>query len=258
MKGFSAPLSPDGGAAAYGPPPWNFAGRSFTILAECDPAAIAALVPDGLAPEGAPVVRFSIHDLICDLGFGWEFAQRYPERCQFKEAVIGLAVSDGQSFGFWDPFLWCDGEAEIAVGRELYGWPQREARLDMTMPHPQKGWQPGDRVTGKVTRWHEPALVMEMTIEREGDIDVPQPAFVTFYTERVIPDPRDASVVRELFASNMENSNPADFFTGTASLTLMAPELKPLTPTRIIGGRVNTISWTKNRSRLVRRLETKG
>ena len=253
MQGFSAPLSPDGTTAAYGPPPWRFCGRSLTVLALCDESAVAALTPAPLRPVGPPVVRFSIHDLVCDLGFGWEFAQRHPERCQFREAVVGLAVTDGESNGYWDPFLWCDGEAEIAVGRELYGWPQREARLSMTAPHSQRDWQAGDVCVGKVTRFHEPALALSLEVERPGDVEVDLPAFVTFYTERVLPSPVDGSIVRELFASNMENPHAANFFTGTAGLTLFAPELLPLAPREILGGRINTISWTKNRSRLVRR-----
>lgn len=253
MEGFSAPLSPDGSAAAYGPPPWRFNGRSLTVLAVCDPRAIAALVPAPLEPVGDPVVRFSIHDLVCDLGFGDEFAQRNPERCQFREAVVGIAVTDGERSGFWDPFLWCDGEAEIAVGRELYGWPQREARLSMTMPHAQRGWRIGDVAVGKVTRFHEHALTLSVEIEREGDLDVALPGWVTFFTERVLPDPTDGSVVRELFASDMEDGHAANFFSGPAMVECHAPEIAALAPHEIVGGRVNTISWTKNRSRLVRR-----
>ncbi|MEM8854977.1 MAG: acetoacetate decarboxylase family protein [Pseudomonadota bacterium] len=253
MKGFSAPLSPDGGTAAYGPPPWRFCGRSLTVLAVCEADAIATLTPDPLRPVGDPVVRFSIHDLICDLGFGWDFAQRHPERSQFREAVIGLAVTDGTQSGFWDPFLWCDGEAEIAVGRELYGWPQREARLSMTRPHTQRGWQPGDTAVGKITRFHAPVLELSVAVERQGDLAIDLPGWVTFFTERVLPDPTDGRVVRELYASDMEDGHAADVFSGAASLTLHAPELQAFAPSRILGGRVNTISWTKNRSRLVRR-----
>lgn len=255
MKGFSAPLSPDGDAATYGPPPWRFCGRSLTVLAVCDRDAIAALTPEPLEPAGEPVVRFSIHDLICDLGFGWEFAQRNPERCQFREAVIGLAVTDGTASGFWDPFLWCDGEAEIAVGRELYGWPQREARLSMTTPHTQRGWRPGDVCVGKITRFHAPVMELSVEIEKEGDLPVALPGWVTFFTERVLPDPTDGRVVRELFASDMEDGRMADVFSGPARIELHAREIAGLSPREIIGGRVNTISWTKNCSRLVRRTE---
>lgn len=252
VRGFSAPLSPDGTTAVYGPPPWRFAGRSLTVIAECDPDGVSALVPAPLrCVDGPALVRFSIHRLICDLGFGWTFAQANPERCQFHEAVVGLAVDhDGES-GFWDPFLWCDGEAEIAVGREMYGWPQREARLTLTEPNPQAGWRIGDTATGKVSRFHDPVMTLSLTIDHEGDFDLDLPAFSTFYTERVLPDPVTGRVKRETFASTMGEVVLGDTFIGDASLTLHAPELASLKPARILGGRVNTVSWTKGSARRI-------
>ena len=37
-------------------------------------------------------MRFTIHELISDIGFGTEFAARHPERCLVREAVVALAV----------------------------------------------------------------------------------------------------------------------------------------------------------------------
>ena len=56
LRGFSAPLDPSGRASLYGPTPWRFKGRSLTVVASCDPDAIAALTPAPLEPiPDAPV-----------------------------------------------------------------------------------------------------------------------------------------------------------------------------------------------------------
>lgn len=252
MRGFSAPLSPGHHISSYGPPPWRFAGRSLTVVAECDPDGIAALVPAPLrSADDKALVRFSIHRLMCDLGYGWEFAQSNPERCQFHEAVVGLSVEHQGRTGFWDPFLWCDGEAEIAVGREMYGWPQRAASLTLTEPHPQSGWRIGDRVVGKVSRFHDTVMTLSLTIDRTGDLDIDLPGFSTFFTERALPDPATGQVTRQLFASTMADVVVDGLHAGEADLVLAAPELEGLQPVRVIGGRINTVAWTKGRAHAV-------
>ena len=252
LRGFSAPLAPDGKSASYGPPPWRFAGRSLTVVADCNPDGVASLVPAPLRPIDGPArVRFSVHRLICDLGFGWAFAQTHPERCQLHEAVVGLAVAHHGRQGYWDPFLWCDGEAEIAVGREMYGWPQRLARLDLTEPHPRLGWRPGDRMVGKVSYHHEPAMRLSLTIDRDGGLGIDLPSFSTFFTERVLPNPETGAVTRELFASQMEDVETGDLHAGEADLVLDAPELQALKPYQVLGGWTSTIQWTKNGSKRI-------
>jgi len=251
-RAFAAPLHPD--ASLYGPPPWRFAGRSLTVIARCDAAAIAALVPAPLRPAG-DLVRFSVHALQCDVGFGWEWAQSNPHRSQFQEAVIGIAVEHDGRIGHWDPFLWTDGDAELAVGREMYGWPQRLGTLALTAPHPMRGFGTGDRVAGRVGRLTEAVLSCEVTLARQGDLDLPQPPFVGFYTERVLPDPAARRVTRELFFSEMREVEVTDVLSGPATLALHAPELRGLAPLEVLGGKVNAVSWVKDASSLVARRE---
>ena len=91
LKGFSAPLDPTGQSSLYGPPPWNFSGRSVTLIVDCDQSAIAKLVPKPLTIIPDSPVRFTIHELICDIGFGTDFAASHPERCLVREAVGGAS-----------------------------------------------------------------------------------------------------------------------------------------------------------------------
>lgn len=245
MRGFVAPHDPTGAASLYGPPPWQFAGRSITVLARCDPAGVAALTPGPLRPTGDPVVRFSVHQLMCDLGHGWAWAQAHPEESCFREAVVGIAVEHGGRTGFWDPFLWTDSDAELAVGRELYGWPQRLGRIDLTPPHPIHGWRDGDRATGLVSRLGRPVLELGVVLERDGPPDVAQPPFVGFFLQRTIPDPADGTRMQELFFAAMADVTLAGIRSGPATLALHAPELAVLGQPVALAGQVHAVSWTK-------------
>lgn len=255
LKGFVAPLDPVGGASLYGPPPWHFHGRSLTIIGRCDPDAIAALVPAPLKPVGEPLVRFSLHELTCDIGLGRDFAQRHPERSRCHEAVIGLIVTDGKRTGFYDPFLWCNSDAEIAVGREMFGWPQVAGDLWLTGPDPQTGHQSGDVMAGLVSKSGRPVMELSMTLDAPGELPSQCGAFTTFFTMRVLPDPAGGPTVREVYGSDMINPTAGDRWIGAGELTLSAPELLPLQPVEIVAACTNTISWAKPYAELVDRRE---
>ena len=245
MKGFVAPRDPTGEASLYGPPPWHFAGRSITVLATCDPEGVAALVPAPLVPLADAAVRFSVHELICDLGRGWSWAQAHPAEARFREAVVGIAVQHAGRPGFWDPFLWTDSDAELAVGREFYGWPQRLGGIAMTAPHPIDGWRAGERATGLVTRAGEAAFRLGVTLEGPGPLAILAPPFEGFFLERVLPDPVDGSRVRDVLFARMQDVRIDDPWSGPATLDLLAAELAGLGTPRPLGGQVHAVGWTK-------------
>ena len=251
LSGFTAPLDPTGRASLFGPTPWTFAGRSFTVFARCKRSVAETFLPAPLLPTDDPLLRFSVHDLICDLGFGWDYAQANPAPCQFHEASVAIAAEHDGLIGYWDPFLWCDSDAELAVGREMFGWPQVLGEVWLTQPHPERGWSLADRVTGTVGRHGQSVFDIRMTIERQGKLPVDLPSFTHFYTMRVLPDPTDGSVTRELFVSTMDDVRVGDLWSGPGEITLSAPELRGLEIESVIGGHCHTVSWVKNRAKLI-------
>lgn len=251
LGGFTAPLDVTGKSSLYGPPPWHFRGRSLTVVCDCDQAAAAALVPAPLELiPGAPV-RFTIHDLVCDIGFGSDFAARHPERTTVREAVVALAVHFEGVNGFYDPFLYCDSAEEISVGREMFGWPQLDASIWMTPPDAVTGVKPGHRLTGKVLRKSGPVLDISMLVDDQEEFPETVPAFSTFYTMRVLPDPTDLTRKVEIFQSHMSDIGIHHANFGQAELVVTAPELSVLNPAATGPARCNAIMWTKNRSRRI-------
>jgi acetoacetate decarboxylase len=220
----------------------------MTVFARCSSDGIAALTPSPLRPWHHPIVRFTVNDLTCDLGFGWEWAQANPARSCFREAVIGLAAEHDGHIGFWDPFLWTDSDAEFAVGREMYGWPQRLGNIVVTQAHTLRGWQAGDVAAAEVSRLGAMAFAIAIRLERQGRSDAPQPPFEGFFLERILPDPTDGSRLREMFFAQMTNVAMADFHSGVGTLALHAPELAAFGTPEVIGGHLHAIGWTKNRA----------
>ena len=248
MKGFVAPRDPTGEASLYGPPPWQFAGRSITVLAACDAGGVTALVPSPLVPVPDAPVRFSVHELFCDLGRGWTWAQAHPAELRFREAVVGITVAHEGRIGFWDPFLWTDSDAEMTVGREFYGWPQRLGSIALTAPHAIDGWRMGDHAAGLVTRAGETALRLAVAIELPGALAIPSPPFEGFFLERLLPDPVDATRIRDVLFARMSDVRVHDPWSGPATLALLAPELAVLGTPIPLGGQMHAVAWTKDRA----------
>jgi len=49
-RGYSLPLSPEASASLVPSPPWHYVGDFLVIEYWADPAAVAAVLPPGLAP----------------------------------------------------------------------------------------------------------------------------------------------------------------------------------------------------------------
>jgi acetoacetate decarboxylase len=54
LRGYTAPLSPDGRAGLVPPPPWHYSGDFLIVEYRTDPDAVAALLPPELEPADDP------------------------------------------------------------------------------------------------------------------------------------------------------------------------------------------------------------
>src|SRR3954463_15313231 len=54
LRGFTAPLSPDGRAGIVPPPPWHYSGDFLIAEYRADPEAVGALLPAELEPADDP------------------------------------------------------------------------------------------------------------------------------------------------------------------------------------------------------------
>ena len=254
LSGFTSPLSPSGDVSLYGPPPWSFEGYAASVLVEFDPGLADGLLPAPLRLAGDPVCRISVHDLVCDYGNGDSFAQANPDLAHFHEAVVALMVEADGVRGQWCPFLWCDQDAEFAIGREFYGWPQKLARMSLTRPPLLRSWKAGDVVTGLVSRGHKALFDIQITLERDADVPIEagrSPAFPRqteaslHFTETVQTHPVDLSVMRRLVSTTMEDVVVQNLWSGEAAVRFFADELRFLDGAKPLGGRWHELAWKK-------------
>lgn len=245
MKGYAAPLDPRGTASLYGPPPWHFHGRMLTVFLRADPAALAAHVPAPLVPYSQPIVRVSTYEMACDYGLGPQFAVRRPELAHFCETGVSLFVEHDGIRGNYCAFIWCDGDAEIAVGREMYGWPQVLGQMWLTRPPHGRSWRRGDEMASLVSRAGRPVLEVLATLEREGDLDLGLPPFLDFYTMTVLPSPERPELERRIVRTRMHDVQLDEPWSGSARIVFHAPELAWLANAQVLGARTNRIAWAK-------------
>ena len=253
-RGFSLPQDATGSLALYGSPPWRFEGVTASVFLAYDAPRAAQLVPPPLKLHGDPVARLSVHDVACDYGLGDAFVQRNPDLSHFGEAVIGFLVEHDGIVGQWCPYLWCTTDAEFAVGREFYGWPQQIGDMCLTR-QPFRGWRAGDMVTGIVSRGCRAVFEFAIHLQRAGDLPTEIDGLTMFptqsaahqhYTQTALPDPVEPAMVRRrLFRTPMQDVALDHTWSGSAEVRFAAPELGFLEDARPLGGRWSTIAWTK-------------
>ena len=94
LRGFCYPLTPGGVSSLVGDLPWHYATEYVTIAYRTDPAAIAAYLPEPLAPAPEPDLAYVAFSRWWSL---WdnqpEMAFTNPERTQYRECAIWVGCS---------------------------------------------------------------------------------------------------------------------------------------------------------------------
>jgi acetoacetate decarboxylase len=248
------PSAENGTYVPYGPPPWYFEGYSASIVLKADAESLRRLIPAPLKLYGDPVCRLSVHDMVCDYGLGERFMLAEPDQAQFCEAVFGVMVEYDGIIGHWAPYLWCTTDAELAVGRELYGWQQRLGEMSMTRPPLRRDWRAGDSVVAMVSRGRRHVFSLSISLDGPGDLPetidglkvAPDAAKANnHFTQTVLADPVERLVTQRLVCSSMEKVEVTKVWSGRGHVEVSAPELAFLRDATVLGGRWHELSWIK-------------
>lgn len=130
-NGYSLPLSPDGRANLVPPPPWHYVGDFVVIDYWADPAACAAVLPEGIEPfaedPGRAAVVFADWQS-CTTG---QSELIDPTRSQYKEAfIVVTGVLDGEVVTTC-PYIWVDQDFALVRGW-IQGFPKKLGSVWMT------------------------------------------------------------------------------------------------------------------------------
>ena len=248
---FAAPAAYGGRHALYGPPKWHFEGYASRVVARCDPAILAPYVPAPLKIDDEGIVHISAFDFVSDCGLGPDFVLENPDLSKVGEAVIGVMARYNGEPAYWPLYLWTDSDAEIAVGREMYGWQQRRGEISLSR-QPFRGWRSGDPVVARTLRGHR--SVFEFRLSLDGPVEPASEAGganqshigrMYIFTDATLVHPVTGSLTRRMVRTGIEDVRISDEWQGTPSLQIHAPELEFLGDATMLSGRWHKISLTK-------------
>ena len=131
VQGYSLPRSPEGRASLVPRPPWHYVGDFLVIEYWADPAAVAAVLPEGLEPNPADPGRAAalfIDWQSCTDG-GSQLLD--PSRSQYKEFFLVVnALLDGEEVTTC-PYIWVDRDFALVRGW-VQGFPKKLGSVWMT------------------------------------------------------------------------------------------------------------------------------
>jgi acetoacetate decarboxylase len=130
LRGYTAPLSPDGRAGLVPPPPWHYSGDFLIAEYHTDPDAVAALLPDELQPADDPgAVAAIFADWQSCSEDGHELTD--PIQSQYKEFFIVVGARyQGQPVSRC-VYIWVDKDFAMYRGW-IQGFPKKLASIHMT------------------------------------------------------------------------------------------------------------------------------
>ena len=211
------------GAPLYTAPPYQTQGnRSISVLFQTTPETLRELVPTPLVlnPNSLMFVYFAQFNVVA------------PQKFAYQEAGIGVPVSFIDTPGQYAVYLYLDHAGAIVVGREIYGWPKKDAKISFT--------ENDMVISAQVER--EGVRLIDATLHRSDRIDpLPKQPNLPWFNLKLIPSvKKDAPPdVMQLTSMQIE-TELKEVQTGSATLKFGSSVLDPLGNipiVRIIEGR---------------------
>jgi acetoacetate decarboxylase len=183
-------------------PPFRYADTQVTaIVFKTDPEVLAKLVPPPLEPNPDQLMLFYIgHFLLADYGLA------------YNEAGLGVPVIYNGKPGYYAIVLYLDQPNPIVGGREIYGWPKKEAEKILYQEEDGK-------VTAEVTRYG--FSIIKATFETTETLDpVPERPKDPWYLLKLIPSLEEGAPpdVLKLYVTVMDPDVATEMNLGTATL----------------------------------------
>jgi acetoacetate decarboxylase len=205
--GYSMP----GVAPFYDAPPYIYQGnRSFNILFKATPETLQALVPAPLVPNPDSVLFIYIA----------QFNVVAPIRFRYLEMGIGVPALFSDTAGQYAVYLYLDKAGAIVPGREIYGWPKKDAEISFT--------EEKDGITAKVVR--DGIVLADATLHLLERVDpIPQQPSAPWFNLKLIPSVKKNAPpdVMQLTSTVIE-SEMKEMYTGSATLKLGSSVSDPL------------------------------
>ena len=242
LKGFTVPLTAGGKSALATLPPWHYSSDCIAIEYWADQAAIAALLPPGVAPDNKSGGRAFFWFL------DWQFTGSNdeltdPARYQYREAfALVEAIFEGTPINFC-PFIFVDNDAAIARGW-TQGFPKKFGSIYQTRsfsaPSPAaaplaKGSRFGASVAAHGERLATARIQLEERIVDPSTV-FNRPTVMRRYFPQLAAVGQSKPPVNELTMSLTDNLAIVDVWAGPAELRMpevQGEEMHLIAPLRV-------------------------
>jgi acetoacetate decarboxylase len=220
-------------APLYPPPPWRFSGNVVLIFFETTSVTIESLVPERFIPNPDNVMAVLLADYDKDPD-----AQTLGPYHEIAFGIPGLAEeNDGSSTpGIYIPYMYLDSDGPIASGREVHGFPKKEAIIETTTFEGNTSFvvkRAGDSIP-ILGRSGSVPMIMRAKFKPVGAAPPELVLQPTLFNLKVIPGVDGTAEIKQLTGLMLENQIPTDVEFGEGTLELIGGPDDPLDQIEIL------------------------
>jgi hypothetical protein len=253
LRGLPFPRTPAGRASLLPPAPWHYSGDLLTVEFRADPAAVAALLPDGVEPARADEDPGAVAMIWADWQSCGDDGDELldPVRSQYKECFVVVRCRWRATLYSRCLFIWVDKDFAMVRGY-IQGYPKKMGSIHQTRPvgvgraGPRLG--PGARfgmtLAASDRRLAAATVTLEAPSETNGFVNG-HPMLHSRWFPRIELD--GSSSMDEIVTMSGVGVELGPAYRGQATIELFdAPteELVSLAPREIIGGYFRSVGTT--------------
>ena len=220
VKGFSMPFN----MPFYGAPPLQYTDSKFvSILFKTSPEALRKHVPQPLVPNADNIMFVYTSSLNVLAYKSGKFS--FPGG-NYYEVVMGIPAKFKETSGNYCVVMYLDypvntgGRSGVALGREIYGYPKKEAIITFD--------EKDGRVHSTVSRFR--TTLIKLSFERTLKVEPvpPRPRTPTFNLKYIPSVKKDAPPEVMQLTSNVSEFNRKEMWRGKGSLEFGSLSADPL------------------------------
>lgn len=241
LRGYSAPLSPDGRAGVVLPPPWHYSGDFLIVEYRTDPEGVVALLPPELEPAEDPgAVAAIFADWQSCSGDFHELTD--PIQAQYKEFFLVVGCRYQGEPASRCVYIWVDKDFAMYRGW-IQGFPKKLGSIHLTRTYPvgkatpriEAGARFGATCTANDRQIARAVVTLRQVSEAGPTVNSPP-----MYNSRHFPAyDSDGPAVFELVKSGGYDREVTEVWEGDAELTFYPDtleDLQAIAPREIIKG----------------------
>lgn len=217
ISGYSMPLT----GPMFGAPPIRFSDTKLvSITFKTTPETLQKLVPKPLVPNADSlmyvyIARFNPQDYTSG-----EFVYKTSSATSYLEVAFGVPVAFGNQPGRYVVYMYLDKTIPVVFGREMWGYPKKDAEITMI--------EDGETITAQAER--RGTMLVRATFKRTGKIDpIPsRPPAVTYNLKFIPSVKKNAPPDVMQLTSNITDYRVRELYKGNATLELGTSSTDPL------------------------------